>query len=453
VVVAAAADPPAATVTGALAGGPAVHPGYGDEGLVRRSVVNQVDAPGRAGEARTSGEGGYRFAVAAYLVVAIVLVLTVALSEHLLERWAGYPIARLHFPGSWLFEGWVRYDGNWYRDIVSNGYRYNGAGSQANVAYFPGYPMVLWALTQVVGDTAVAGIALTFASGLASIVLFQRWCRTRLDPRTMRLAVIVMLVYPFAWYLFGTVYADALFLAFALGAFLLLEAGHPILAGLVGALATFTRPVGVAVVIGLVLVTIERKGGFGKLRTLQWRDAGVLLSALGLAAWSAYQGIRWGNPLLFTDIEGAPGWDQASGPRTWFKITFLQRMHRLPGWLGDSISHTTVHSPRPWTESVYSLSILLQALILVGAVVLVRVVWRRIGWGYAGYVLGIIAVAAIGTKDFFSVGRYLLGAFPLFAALALVLIDRPRTRVAAVATSAVLLLLLTSGYARGYYLA
>ena len=95
----------------------------------------------------------------------------------------------------------------------------------------------------------------------------------------------------------------------------------------------------------------------------------------------------------------------------------------------------------------------LVVLILLGAVLLVRVVWRRIGWGYAGYVLGIIAVAAIGSKDFFSIGRYLLGAFPLFAALALVLIDRPRARIAVLATSAVLLVLLTSGYARGYYLA
>ena len=416
-------------------------------------MVNQVDTTDRAATAPPPDDTGVRFAVGAYLAVAVVLVATVALSEHLLERWTGYPIARLHFPGSWLLEGWVRYDGNWYRDIVSNGYRYNGVGSQANVAYFPGYPVAMWVVTQVVRNAAVAGIALTFASGLASVVLFHRWCRSRLDPATMRLAIMVMLVYPFAWYLFGTVYADALFLAFALGAFLLLETGHPVLAGLVGALATLTRPLGVAVAIGLVLVTIERNGGFVKLRSLKRRDYGVLLSVLGMVGWSAYQWIRWGNPLLFSDIEGAPGWDQARGQRTWFKVTFLQRMHRLPGWLGDSIGHTTVHSPRPWTESTYSLSVLLQALILLGSLLLVRVVWRRIGWGYAGYVLGIIAVAAIGTKDFFSVGRYLLGAFPLFAAVALVLIDRPRARIAVLATSAALLVLLASGYARGYYLA
>ena len=39
-------------------------------------------------------------------------------------------------------------------------------------------------------------------------------------------------------------------------------------------------------------------------------------------------------------------------------------------------------------------------------------IWRRFGWGYAGYVLGIIAIGAIGTKDFLGAGRYLIGAFP-----------------------------------------
>ena len=91
--------------------------------------------------------------------------------------------------------------------------------------------------------------------------------------------------------------------------------------------------------------------------------------------------------------------------------------------------------------------------MLIGAIFLVRLVWRRFGWGYAGYVASIIVVAAVGTKDFFSVGRYLIGAFPLFAAGAVMLVDRARTRVVVLAVSAVLLALLASGYARGYYLA
>jgi len=198
---------------------------------------------------------------------------------------------------------------------------------------------------------------------------------------------------------------------------------------------------------------VERRGGFRHLRALRRSDFGVLLSVVGMVAWSTYQGIRWGDPLLFSRIEGAPGWNQGFGPTTWFKVTFFWRLGKLPGWLSDAIHHTNQQSPRPWTESTLTLSLLLQALCLVAACLLVRTIWRRFGWGYAGYVLGVIAIGAIGTKDFLSVGRYLLAAFPLFAVAAVVLVDRPRVRLVALVGSAGLLALLASGYARGYYLA
>jgi hypothetical protein len=396
---------------------------------------------------------GTRFAIVAYLAVAAALVVVVAASVHLLGFWSGYPLGPIHFPGSWLLEGWVRWDSNWYRDIVTNGYESHGPDSQANLAYFPGYPMAMWPVARVLGDSALAGIVVTFASGLAAAVAFQRWARVRLDPFTSRVAVGLLVLYPYAWYLYGAVYADALFLALAIVAFLLLEGGHPVWAGVVGALASATRPVGVAVAVGLVLVTIERVGGFRRLGALRRADYGVLLSVGGIVTWSAYQGIRWGNPLLFTDIEGAPGWDQPVGPRTWFKVSFLQRLHHLPRWLNDSISVSHSQSPHAWSESVYTLSILLQALLVLGAIVLIRVIWRRIGWGYAGYVITIVAIAGVGTKDFLGAGRYLIGAFPLFAALALVLTDRPKTRVAVLSVSGLLLAVLASAYARGYYLA
>jgi len=397
--------------------------------------------------------GGTRDAVAIFGVVAVALVVVVAGSTAWLSRWSGYPVPPLHFPGSGLLEGWVRYDGGWYRDIVAHGYSYAVPGYQANVAFFPGYPMVVWVVTQVIHNIELAGIAVTFLAGLVTAVLFHRWAHDRVDPKTARLAVIALLLYPYAWYLFGAVYADALFLACAVGAFLLVEADHPILAGIVGAMATATRPIGIALVLGLVVLTIERRGGFRHLRALRPADLGVALSATGLVSWSLYQWNHWGDPLLFVNVEGVPGWDQPAGPRTWFKITFLQRLHHLPGWMNDTLHGTTVTSTRPGAEAAYTLSILLQALCVMAAIGLAWVVWRRFGYGYGTYVAAVIAIAALGTKDFLGTGRYLLAAFPLFAALAVVLIDRSAVKIATLGTSAVLLIVLASAYSQGYYVA
>jgi hypothetical protein len=59
------------------------------------------------------------------------------------------------------------------------------------------------------------------------------------------------MLYPYAYYLGGAVYPTALFLAAAIGAFVLLDHGHPWLSGLTGAVATAAGPVGLALVVGL----------------------------------------------------------------------------------------------------------------------------------------------------------------------------------------------------------
>ena len=67
----------------------------------------------------------------------------------------------------------------------------------------------------------------------------------------------MLLLYPYAFYLYGAMYGDSLFLLTAIGSFVLLERRHYWLAGLVGALATAGRPVGVAVAVGLVVRMLE----------------------------------------------------------------------------------------------------------------------------------------------------------------------------------------------------
>ena len=75
-------------------------------------------------------------------------------------------------------------------------------------------------------------------AGLGVALLFARWVWDRLPRRSAVFAVVVLLVYPYAFFLYGAVYADALFVLCSIGAFLLLERRWYVAAGLVGALAT-----------------------------------------------------------------------------------------------------------------------------------------------------------------------------------------------------------------------
>ena len=168
---------------------------------------------------------------------AVIMVLSWFSSTHM-DWWANYGVKVPHrFKGDHLFSGWMRYDAYYYTDISDHGYKYT-PGTMSSVAFFPAYPLSMRALAMLTTDYVLAGVLLTFLSGLGFAVLFYRWCRLRFSESIARLAVVLLFLFPYAWYLFGAVYADAFLLLFAMAAFLLLEKDRPILAGLAAAVAT-----------------------------------------------------------------------------------------------------------------------------------------------------------------------------------------------------------------------
>jgi hypothetical protein len=87
------------------------------------------------------------------------------------------------------------------------------------------------------------------------------------------------------------------------------------------------------------------------------------------------------------------------------------------------------------------------------ALVAVPFVARRLGAAAGVYTFLAIFLAALASKDFQGMGRYVFGAFPLFALAGILLAERPRLRVPVLATSGMLLALGAFGFARNWYLA
>jgi hypothetical protein len=359
----------------------------------------------------------------------------------------------------WL-DAWFQGDSGWYYRIADQGYSYT-PGQQSPIAFFPTFPLLVHAVGVLLGgdySTAAGLVTLVCAAGV--VTLFADWVRSRVQPRTAVVAVALLLVYPYSFFLYGSGYGDASFLLSALGAFALLERRHYVLAGLVGALATAGRPVGIAVAVGLVVRAVEMiaqdraarrdtavlvgtAAGSGSaaagppgvraaeragpvafrellrsVRFLRWRQAVLLVSGAGLLAWMVYLGVRFGDPVAFATVQGAPGWNQGGGPRTWFKVPFFGALY-----FGR------------WDDVIL---VVPQALVGVAAVLLARTVWRRFGWGYTAYTVVSLAIPLIGTKDFMGSGRYVLAAYPVLAAAAVVLTGDRRPRWLAPAVLAVL---------------
>lgn len=384
------------------------------------------------------------------VVAAVVMTISILAHAHLPLLHRRHRILQgLNWRSS--FTWW---DGWWYVGIARRGYRFFSMDRQSPVAFFPGYPLLLRYVGRVVGDPVLAGIGLTVASGLGATVTFHRWCARKVGIRTAGPAVALLLLFPFAFYLMGPVYSDALFLFMAVGAFLALEADRPALAGVLAAVATATRPVGVAVILGLWILALERKGflrppgrnlGEWRIREgrislreriarserITWADGGLLLAPIGLIGFCAFLWIKFGRPLAFLDTAGARGWDQPPGFHTWFKIHWVKAM-----WNG------------PWTSGHFG-HLVINALAAVIVIALVPAVFRRLGPGYGVYVLVAVVLTAISTKDFVGMGRYSLAAFPCFAVAADLLLRRPALLRATLAISAVGLVMLAQLHARG----
>lgn len=332
---------------------------------------------------------------------------------------------------------WADWDGDWYRRIAQSGYGYARHGQQS-IAFFPSYPLVVRLVAFLTGNVVVAGVLTTLASGAAVAVLFGEWLSDRLARPAAVASLLALLVYPYAFYLYGPMYADALFLACAIGAFVALERGYPWVAGALGAVAVAARPIGIVLVVGLIArgweltrsETAQPKAKFAagdRRRVLM----AVSVSALGLAGYMGYLWVTRGDALAFVSAE--QGWHQSPGVSTWFKTALFTHVSRAQSI--DTVLRLVAHP-----------------IVMIVALALIPRVVKRFGRAYGLYAALAILLPAVATKDFFGMGRYALAAFPCFAAAGDLITTRPRVARLGLAASAAVLILVATQFGRGAYL-
>ncbi|MBL8955236.1 MAG: hypothetical protein JNK82_30960 [Myxococcaceae bacterium] len=365
--------------------------------------------------------------------LAIVPLVTVAAAT--LGFLFHHPAAPLGLEHPAWFElplcGLMHWDANWYREIAVNGYWYR-PGQQSPVAFFPGFPLSVRALSAIGLSVWASEALVSFVCGAGALLAFRRWASHFVNERVRDTATWALALYPFAFFLFGVGYADSLFLLLVCSAFLCVEEDRLPLAALLGALATFCRPAAPAVVLGLLACALEKRRRAGQ--PLRPRDFLPALSGLGAAAYMLYLGATFGDPAAFAHVQSAPGWDQPFGLHTALKISFIDafRSGRL--------------------EPDEQLRLVGHAAIAGAAVLLLVPTWRRLPRAYALYCGAAIGLPILASKDFIGFGRYAIAAFPLFLTLALLLEEKRPLRLVWWPLSAGLLVFLAFQFGGGAYL-
>ena len=154
------------------------------------------------------------------------------------------------------------WDGVWYLRIVRLGYPHHVQADvtylvpDARVAFFPVFPMLVRAVDTVVpgGDT-IAALFTNFILGAIVIFLLGLLARELYGEQVAAKAMVLGAIFPGSFVL-SFAYAEALLLVLGMGCLWCLMKRRWIGAGLLAALATATRPNGLALVLACAVAAV-----------------------------------------------------------------------------------------------------------------------------------------------------------------------------------------------------
>lgn len=207
-------------------------------------------------------------------------------------------------------EFWRCLDSRHYLDIARDGYIAAGDPDRVvQLVFLPGYPLVVRAMMLPVPSDICAGLltsALCFAG--AGCVVYRL---LRLDlPHRQALRALRFLVLAPGCFFFAAPMSESLFLLLTAAALYLARTHRPVLGGLCGAYAAFTRSLGLLLIVPLLWELVH--DAVQRRRVSIRQVVGLLLVPLGFAAYCCINRHVSGNPFQFL-IYQREHWNQRTG--------------------------------------------------------------------------------------------------------------------------------------------
>jgi hypothetical protein len=319
--------------------------------------------------------------ITARVLVVAAYVLAVAVSNRLVGQ---HP--------EQLDNGLLAWDGTFYRDIATGGYRSLPVGA---LRFFPLFPLLGRLLAAPLGGH-VGLVLVVVANGLSLVVLVLVRRLVLLEKDDTELAgraVWCLAIFPAAFVLVFA-YAESLMLVLTLGLFIALRRRQWWWVAALGLAAALSRPLGIVVAVP---VLVEAVRGWRTVRPRGWaaRATAVTAPFVGLVVYLAWVGDSYGNWRLPFTVQ-----DDLRGGLRFPLSRIIEGFHQLAGSerFGDGL-----HLP-----------------FLLALLVLLVVVFRTWPLSYGLYAAAIL-VLALSAENLNSIERYGMSAFPLLLGLAVVM--------------------------------
>ncbi len=331
------------------------------------------------------------------LIGAAVVAAELRIDANLAEE-RSLPVADPHGTGNVgsairpIVDVLTSWDGLWYVDIVRNGYPTDIPPDvtyhidEARAAFFPLFPLLgRWFDKICPGGDSVAVLTMNAIFGLIAVVLIGLIGQRLYGERVGRNTATLVALFPGSFVL-SFAYSEALMIALAAACMLMLMDHEWVAAGVFAALATATRPNGLALVVACAVAAY-----FAIRDERDWSSlSAVLLAPLGFITFQVWLGQHTGEAGAWFRVQREAWGEGASF-----------------GW--TAIENTFEAVVQPLTSPTDTIT----AITLLATIALLILGWKaRLPWFmmfYSWAIVGLMLVPATVTAR----PRFLFAAFPL----------------------------------------
>jgi len=296
---------------------------------------------------------------------------------------------RVSDPVSWVIDRLVVWDSTYFISIAQHGYNSTGARC-CEQAFFPGYPLMIRAMTPLFGDARIAALLIPIVAGAVAAMLLWRITVDEFGTAAGWHAVTLLALAPYGVFL-SLAYSESLFLALALAAWYAARHRRWWWAGAAASAAALVRVNGVFIALALAVMWVAERR---RSSTSTSRRSAVLALLMPFASAGAY--------LWYLRGQSWPSWTQAQSS-AW---------DRHVGWPWEGFAwswHWLTAQPSADLR-VAGLSELLFVLAGVALVVLLAQRRRWAEFVYVGLSVGVLLFS----NRFLSSPRLSLLWFPAF---------------------------------------
>lgn len=328
---------------------------------------------------------------------------------------------------------WNRTDAPHYQGIAQNWYVTEG-DPRLHIVFFPLYPLLIKAFNLLIGNYFASALVVSNLCAIGAGIMAYELAALDMERKDALFAATALSVFPGSIFLAAPM-TESLFLLLSLACLFCTRKKKYILAGTFGALAAFTRSVGLLLILP---VFIEAAGDYCRNKSLSSkaiasRLCGTAMVTLGTAGYLLINHLVTGSPFTFLTYQ-SQHWNQQLGP-------FFGTAAYQTDLLLTNIAKGDM-------EMVYGLFLpnLLCAFAFLG---LLLPSMKRLRPAYSGYALVYFAVA-IGCTWLLSGPRYLAVCFPIAFGIAELTKNRKLLRIAALIALCLSMLIYLWMFVTGY---